>query len=314
LRESGARPAGSVSKLARALGRDMSPAAAAEEATSIGELVGHYLRAQYDAIVAGDLGLRSGEDVVHPTRVGTRRIRSVLRIFGDLVDEYRASHLDGELKWYASMLGRVRDTEVLRARLDGAVHNLPDTAVLGPVSARIDQRLGGERERGRRKLLDAISGTRYLALLEEVRGFCTDPPFTDVAAGPAKDEAQRHLEQAQDRLRKRLADAMKRDAPDDVLHSARKAGKRTRYVAELTQPVLGAPASKLVTRATRLQDLLGEHQDSIVAADVLRRLGAAAAKARGENGFTFGILYAEEQRRTTKTRRKLKKRAKKLSH
>jgi CHAD domain-containing protein len=312
--ESGARPAGSISKLTHALGRNLPPPPAAEDATSITDLVGHYLRVQYDALVAGDLGLRSGEDVVHPTRVATRRIRSVLRVFRDLFDEYRASHLDGELKWYATLLGRVRDTEVLRTRLDRAVHDLSSTDVLGPVTARIDQHLVGERERGRRKLLEAVSGTRYLALLEEVRAFCTDPPFTEVAAGSAKDEAQRHLEHAQDRLRKRISAAMKPDAHDDVLHSARKAGKRTRYVAELTEPVLGTPASKLVKRATRLQDVLGEHQDSIVAAELLRRLGAAAAKARGENGFTFGMLYAEEQRHADTSRRKLGKFAKKLSH
>ena len=76
----------------------------------------------------------------------------------------------------------------------------------------------------------------------------------------------------------------------------RKAGKRLRYAAEVSEPALGKPAKKLVTAVKELQELLGEHQDSFVARDLLRELGAAAA-AEGENGFAYGWLLRDEQAR-----------------
>lgn len=79
------------------------------------------------------------------------------------------------------------------------------------------------------------------------------------------------------------------------MHKARKSSKRARYAAELAQPELGKKdAKRVVGKYKGLQDNLGEHQDSIVAADLLRRLGAAAGIRSGENGFTYGILYARE--------------------
>ena len=45
-----------------------------------------------------------------------------------------------------------------------------------------------------------------------------------------------------------------------------------------------------------VQEVLGEHQDSVVARGELRTLGVAA-QADGENAFTFGLLYGHEQAR-----------------
>jgi hypothetical protein len=50
---------------------------------------------------------------------------------------------------------------------------------------------------------------------------------------------------------------------------------------------------RLATLMEKLQETLGEHQDSVVASQVIRELAVAAAGA-GENGFTFGLLYALE--------------------
>jgi CHAD domain-containing protein len=77
------------------------------------------------------------------------------------------------------------------------------------------------------------------------------------------------------------------------LHDVRKAAKRARYAAESVVAVFGKPAVRLATRMEKLQETLGEHQDSVVARQVIRELAVAAAGA-GENGFTFGLLYARE--------------------
>ena len=57
---------------------------------------------------------------------------------------------------------------------------------------------------------------------------------------------------------------------DDELHVLRKRGKRVRYAYEL------AGDGAVVTRAKDFQDVLGEHQDSVVAERTLRELAASA--------------------------------------
>ena len=83
---------------------------------------------------------------------------------------------------------------------------------------------------------------------------------------------------------------------DADLHRARKAAKRARYAAAVIRPLDdGGKAKRTVKRYKNIQTVLGDHQDSVVAAATLRRLGSLAGAAPGENGFTFGVLYGSEQ-------------------
>jgi CHAD domain-containing protein len=66
-----------------------------------------------------------------------------------------------------------------------------------------------------------------------------------------------------------------------------------RYAAEAAAPVLGKPAERLVKRVKQVQELLGDHQDAVVARPVLREL-AVAAHLDGENGFTYGLLHQQQ--------------------
>jgi CHAD domain-containing protein len=63
-----------------------------------------------------------------------------------------------------------------------------------------------------------------------------------------------------------------------------------RYAAEAAAPALGKPADRLVKRVKRVQELLGDHQDAVVARPVLREIGMVA-HLEGENGFTYGLLH-----------------------
>ncbi|TQC48879.1 hypothetical protein EEB14_12985 [Rhodococcus sp. WS4] len=51
-----------------------------------------------------------------------------------------------------------------------------------------------------------------------------------------------------------------------------------------------------MAKCKKLQEVLGEHQDSVVSAGILRPLGARAGTIPGESGFTFGLLYGLERR------------------
>ena len=80
------------------------------------------------------------------------------------------------------------------------------------------------------------------------------------------------------------------DERDLQWHEARKASKRLRYAAEVAAPVLEKPANRLVKQ---VQELLGDHQDAVVARPVLRDIGIAA-HLEGENGFTYGLLHQQQ--------------------
>lgn len=302
---SGAVVSAGSNEVTKALGRPAGAGGTPVQgrARSAGELIRAYLAEQDEALIIGDLGLRRGLDgMVHPTRVATRRLRSTLRVFADYLDPAQTHSFDRELSWYASLLGAVRDQEVQRSRLSKAVAALPADLVLGPVAARIEQHLLAEQLRHQATLDRALTGRRYLALLRESARWATDPPFAARATSSAT-ELRRPVRAAGKKVTKHLAAGLGPHADDEELHKARKAGKRARYAAELAHPVLAKKIKHTVKEFKELQDILGEHQDGVVAADLLRRLGAGTAGTTAENGFTYGLLYAQEMARAERGRR-----------
>jgi CHAD domain-containing protein len=167
----------------------------------------------------------------------------------------------------------------------------------------VEEHLVGERERQRSALLRAMNGRRYFALLEAIDQWLADPPFTALARKPAAD-AVKLADHAQRKLDRRLAGVAEHDDDPEGVHSARKAAKRARYAVELAGAALPARVAKRRIKDLKtLQDTLGEFQDSVVANETLLRLGIKAGTTPGENGFTYGLLYALEQRRAELSRR-----------
>ena len=246
----------------------------------------------------------SGAPQVHRTRVAIRRLRSTLRVFADLLDPGPTARLEEDLVWWAGLLGEVRDREVLAERLAEQVADLPPELVLGPVAADLDATLSGERAAHLRRVQGELSGRRLLDLLEALTRWRTEPPFLEAAAGPATG-VRPYVQGASRTVRRRLRRAVREPAgQDEQLHRARKAAKRARYAAELAEPTWPR-AARHVASAKDLQTLLGEHQDSVVAAAFLLRAGAATGARRGRNGFTYGLLHAGELQRAAEVRRRV---------
>lgn len=264
-------------------------AAAQQVSPALPAVIADYIDAQIAAILDGDTALRQGEDPIHPTRVAIRRLRSTLRVFDAAFDSDYAAHLDVELSWYAGILGHVRDHEVQRARFAKSIAQLPDHWVLGPVAADIDTTLAAEQRAYRADVDAVLAGERYAALLDALGD------AQQYGRTVKKREVIALANKATKKARRRLDDAST-STDDEALHRARKAFKRARYAAELTTPLVGRKkATRAVQKYKHVQEVLGEHQDSLVAASFLRRLGAAAGTRNGENGFTYGLLFANEQ-------------------
>ncbi len=297
----GAFASRSGSKLRRALAGQPQDEPAARTAAAT---VARYLRAQCDAITAGHfaISLKPGEleatsephEAIHSTRVATRRLRATLRAFAPLFRAEAATRLEAELAWFAAELGEVRDREVLRSRLARAVDELPAYLVVGPVAQRIDEVLLTELRQHTDALLATMRDERYRVLIQDLARWREQPPFSPAAAGPVSVLSEQ-VAATERTLAKRMKRAAGKQRPDEELHRARKAGKRARYAAEAAAPVLGKRASKLAKTAANLQTLLGEHQDAIVATELLRRIADQVAD-EGDNAFTYGILVADQRR------------------
>jgi CHAD domain-containing protein len=286
LRAAGARPSRYPSKLAHAVPAEPAPSSS----TPANRALTDYLNAQLDQIAAGDIGLRRGKDPIHDTRVAIRRLRSTLRVFRRVLDQPAIGDLDNELKWFAALLGDVRDCQVQHRRFGDVLDGMPVELVLGPVRSRIRNDLQAIELPARTRLSEAMDSDRYLAIMAVLRRWRAAPPVDqDIAISTLKKRARR----ARHKADRRLAAAL--ETGDDVtLHRARKAAKRARYAGELCKPV-DKKAKRTVKYYKNIQSLLGDHQDTVVATEALRRMAVAAGTTPDENGFTFGMLYAREQ-------------------
>lgn len=296
LQQAGAVPAARPSKLARTLGsRLLRDTAGPADQTAGAALVSH-LAAQVGELVARDPDVRRDRpDAVHKMRVATRRLRSALTSFGPLLDRSVTDPLREELKHLAAVLGEARDAEVLRARLAAGLAELPSELVPDGVAQRIDEGLEQRYRAAHARVVAELDGRRYGALLDDLDRLLTAPPVSDRAGGSADDELRRLVR----RSWRRLAAAVERAEQaagaerEELLHDARKQAKRVRYAAEAAAPVLGRRATGLAGRAEQVQEVLGAHQDSVVARQEL--LDLAAGSDRGEDGFVLGLLHARQQ-------------------
>ncbi len=288
LRARGATKSDGIPKVFRALGLDFSVEAKPLDpaATPLARVLAA-MRVQLDAIRAHDPGTRLGEDPeeLHQMRVATRRLRAILRAARPMFEPGAVEALREELAWLGGTLGTRRDLDVMRDHLRG------ELAVLDPADRAAGRGLLGrlERERARTRdgLVAGLDSPRYLLLLDWIEEMIAQPPVldADVSLGDLAAGAFRKL--------RRAVKALPEEPADADLHGVRIKAKRARYAAELAAPVAGRPAERFVDRVKTLQDVLGEHQDAVVAEARLRELADQAPGRRA--GFVAGLL-AERQR------------------
>jgi CHAD domain-containing protein len=312
----GQQLSGSSSKLARVWGHLRSPTRATDFGTShgarratAGAVMVAYLQDQVDQLVRADRGARSDDpDAVHAMRVATRRLRSTLATYRPLVDRQRTEPLREELKWLGQVLGGSRDAEVLHRRMRALIAAQPKDPVLDQVADLTDKELGGRRQVAVADLRAALDGERYVRLLDALGDLVAHPPLTAAASKRARKLVPALVGQAARRV-ERAAQAVADDGTGQTrntgLHEVRKCAKRARYAAESAAPVAGQDATRLAERMKSLQEVLGEHQDSVAAQGLLLKLMMASDQS-GDYELVFGQLYAEESGRALDARRAYK--------
>lgn len=297
LRDVGAGEPELIPKIVRALGPraldapDLAPAPRLDFASTPLEVLRAAIVRSTARLLAHDPGVRLGIDpeAVHQARVATRRLRSDLRTFGGVVDPDWDASLRAELQWLGRLLGAVRDTDVLIERLDGRIATL--SAGDHEPGKHLLEGLGTQREQARTELLTAMRSDRYLALLERLLAAARAVPAS-VDAANLDLELGDFVARPWKQLR-RAVEALGDEPPDPALHAVRIRAKRCRYAAEAVAPAIGKPAKRFAVAVAALQDVLGEHQDAVVA-EYWVRAHAAQSDRRVQPAFVAGELAALE--------------------
>lgn len=233
----------------------------------------------HDPVVRLDLDTEG----VHQARVATRRLRSDLRTFRSLVDKEFAASLRDELGWLATILGTVRDGDVLLERFRARVNELPagEQARAAPVLSTLEE----ERAAAHGVLVDTVASERYVTLLDSLVRAANAPALRDDADASAADVIPGLVRRPWHKLEKRVL-RLGTEPSDEDLHAIRIRTKRVRYAADAAMPIVGKPARALARAAAALQDVLGDLNDGVVAAAWLDGW-------RAQEGGTDGRLAAD---------------------
>lgn len=265
--------------------------------SSAGDVVLAYLRFQSGVMHSLEPLVRADQpDAVHQMRVATRRLRATLRTFGTVIPRSRGEKVAADLKWLGGLLGAARDGEVLPAHLQASLRPTPPELLIGPVLARVQGHFAPGRTAARAELIEALDSPRYTSLLTDLDQLSHEPPLGPQAGAPARDvlpaAIRRAYRQANRRMR-RARHAPEGQPKDVAMHQARKSARRARYAAEAARPAIGKKASRFSREMKKVQSVLGDHQDSVIARQAARDLGIGAHLA-GENAFTYGLLHERE--------------------
>ncbi|GAA1884626.1 hypothetical protein GCM10009715_33580 [Paeniglutamicibacter psychrophenolicus] len=267
-----------TTRLRRARG---SLAAAALSEESVLRMALDYLDLQYAELLAQEPLVRSGiPEAVHEMRSATRRLRSALDIYGCLFGAGPRQELGHELKWLARVLGRERDAEVMRERLQARLGELPEKWRTAAACEPIEHAIGAACDAGRTQVLQALVSARYRRLLDDLARFRGHPPATGRAFRPASTDAA-GIVNNQGRIVDRAHRAMLRTRPgharDLSLHRLRKDTKQLLHAAESVAGIHPKHAPALARTAHRLQRILGNHHDSVMTREFLDSLTADPA-------------------------------------
>lgn len=294
----GAEPS-SMSKAAAALGpRTQEPADVPERdlpkphglaVDAIGAVLAQHVR----HLLMSDVAVRRDlPDSVHQMRVAARRLRSAMATFAPLLDHETAAMLREELKWLASELGAIRDTEVMIERLDEHAVQLEHEQDRERAQAVLDSTLNRRLIAARSSALAALRSDRHQLLVDDLMSLAIEPPVTNEAYGRCDEVLLPYVSRSYRRLVKSI-DALELDGESVTWHLARIKAKRARYAAESVAGIFGKRMARAADALADVTDLLGDHQDAHVAQGIIREV-AGHADVDGNTGLALGLLHEFE--------------------
>jgi len=224
---------------------------------------------------------RAGKDpeAIHQMRVNARRLRACIRAFAPVLAQ-PVRELEPELRWIAVSLGEVRDADVHIERMPDVAAILRELKVARLAQLRHD--LGSPRYAN---LAEALKCRIAVAVHD-------DPPL---ASAPVVTVAPDIVGLAY-RGVKRVSAVIDESSEPASIHRLRKRAKRLRYTVDCFATLYGGPGKRFVATLKELQDLLGAHQDAIVAQALCAELQGRGADAELGHYSKEAQDVAEEMR------------------
>lgn len=219
-------------------------------------------------------------DGVHQMRVGVRRLRSALSLFGPVLPEPRRDALADDLRWLAGELAAARDWDVFLHALHGPVSlAIGQTGPLADAFAGLEARSRSRRDAGHDRARAAVASPRFARVALALGAWIEGRGWREQAV---TERSARLFDPvavvAADLLDRRHRRALKRGAgfarlPAEARHLARIALKRLRYAVEFFRPLYPAKAQgRFHRRLAGLLDRLGHLNDVATAERLVAEL------------------------------------------
>jgi len=244
------------------------------------EAVTAILLQQLDTLEANVDGVLHDTDIefLHDLRIAVRRTRSALKLLGDMLPGELTLRFASEFRWLGDITTPLRDLDVQLLSVPPMAAGLvaAHSADLDPFLAYLARRRTAER----RTLGRALRSARFAAVTGDWRKALLVPRETRGRAGlHATELSADRTRRAYGRVLK-LGSAIIPGSPPESLHTLRKRGKELRYVLEFFASLHDPRAYRAVlSDLKRLQDCLGEFQDSQVQQEEIQALAAAMLAA-----------------------------------
>ena len=254
------------------------------------QLIGLNCMRQMEANVPGVL--KQDVESLHQMRVGLRRLRALVDMFGELAPP-PADIAEG-LDWLAGTLGATRDWDVLADSTLNRIHGIDPAALRLAAKARADKL--------HKELLQTLHSARFTQVLLSTNAWLHarqwradgSLPKHSPLAGRATKACIPLLRKAERRLGKRIADFDGKEP--EHRHRIRIAAKKARYGAEFFRDLLPAKdVKRYVARLSGLQDHLGMLNDFAVADQLLPELQKGNGEVARQAAYARGYLVAASE-------------------
>lgn len=220
-------------------------------------------------------------EALHQMRVGLRRLRTAIQVFGFVADLPKAAS-EAKIRKFAQILGAVRDADVLQLELKSPT--LPESEQ--KELKRALKKLQKQRSRDFKKLQKALKSHEYKAFRKEMENWLALPHYRVIGQLPiqsvlpdvlmplihgvllhpawliGREESGRFAPLTAESIREQLQQ-------NASLHDLRKQMKRVRYQTELFTEFYGEAYKAQVEDFKAIQEILGEIQDSVVIQEFL---------------------------------------------
>ena len=216
-------------------------------------------------------GVLANADVefVHQARVALRRLRSAQKAFAELAPAADWRIITAEIRWLATLLGEVRNLDVLLAEILPSIEAADELAC---DFAALKQALNKQRQLRRRKLGSALTSLRYARLRLRILQWLHDvaPRY---AAGQRKLRAFAHHALRKRRIQVETLAAQWHSLDQERRHDLRKQTKKLRYAVEFFSPLYdGRRVTDFLEKLKTLQRILGTMNDAFTAQTTIRLL------------------------------------------